>query len=47
MLDYGPGLKENDKNNIFKEVYSKLRGTGIGFYVAKDIVTSFDGDIIA
>ena len=46
-MDHGPGLNQNDKNNIFNEGFSKSGGTGLGLYVAKNIIKSFDGEVIA
>ena len=47
IMDHGPGLNQNDKNNIFNEGFSKSGGTGYGLYVAKNIIKSFDGEVIA
>ena len=47
ILDYGPGLNQKDKKHIFKEGFSKSNGNGIGLHIAKNIITSFDGEIIA
>ena len=47
ILDYGPGLNQKDKKHIFKEGFSKSNGNGIGLHIAKNIITSFDGELIA
>lgn len=47
IMDHGPGLNQNDKNNIFNEGFSKSGGNGLGLYVAKNIIKSFDGEVIA
>lgn len=51
VVDYGPGIDENDVEHIFDKYYScakKFRkvGTGLGLYLAKKIVLAHGGDVI-
>ena len=45
VRDRGPGINDKDKKNIFLKEYSKSNGNGIGLYIAKNIVVSYEGDL--
>lgn len=47
ISDRGPGILDEDKTNIFLKKYSKSSGNGIGLYIAKNIVTSYSGELFA
>ena len=47
ISDRGPGILDEDKKNIFLKKYSKSSGNGIGLYIAKNIVVSYNGELFA
>ena len=47
VMDRGPGINDKDKKVVFKKNYSKSGGTGIGLYIAKNILVSYGGNLYA
>ncbi|MDH5657376.1 MAG: HAMP domain-containing histidine kinase, partial [Spirochaetia bacterium] len=53
ISDNGPGIPEDELQNIFKPLYrlekksAPIRGTGMGLYIVKEIILSCDGLIQA
>ena len=53
VSDCGQGIPEDELHNIFKPLYrlekksSSIRGTGMGLYIVREIITSCDGSIRA
>lgn len=49
VIDEGPGISNEEKENIFKKYYrgsqSKIKGTGLGLYLTKKIVEAHNGTI--
>lgn len=52
MEDHGKGIPESEKDNIFKKFYRpgnedtrESKGTGLGLYLVKEIVTSHQGTV--
>jgi len=45
VLDRGPGISKSDKQNIFKQNFSKSGSTGIGLYKARLLLRELGGDI--
>ena len=46
IIDTGQGLNEKDINKVFDPFYtSKKEGTGLGLFVCKRIIESFNGTI--
>ena len=52
VADQGPGIPEDEKSKIFDRFYRigneqvrKTKGTGLGLYLCKKIVTDMNGDI--
>ena len=50
VIDYGKGIPEKDLNMIFKKYYSTAKkfrkiGTGLGLYLAQQIIKSHGGEI--
>lgn len=49
VIDEGPGISNEEKENIFEKYYrgsqGKIKGTGLGLYLTKKIVEAHDGTI--
>ena len=45
IYDYGIGIEKQALNNIFKKGFTTRRSTGLGLYIAKNIVEKFKGKI--
>lgn len=51
VVDSGPGISEEEQSKIFRKFYrvksavGKTIGTGLGLYISKLIIKSFDGEI--
>jgi signal transduction histidine kinase len=48
--DTGPGIEENNINNIFEPFYTtknRGQGTGLGLAICRDIVSKYNGTIDA
>ena len=49
VIDEGPGISNEEKENIFEKYYrgsqGKVKGTGLGLYLTKKIVEAHDGTI--
>ncbi|MBF0362881.1 MAG: GAF domain-containing protein [Oligoflexia bacterium] len=48
FFDNGPGISQEDLQNIFNPFFtSKDKGTGLGLYISREIIRSFNGQIYA
>jgi signal transduction histidine kinase len=50
VVDHGPGLSEGDLERVFEKFVrgrSTIRGTGLGLYLAREIMTAHHGRIVA
>ena len=49
VIDEGPGISNEEKENIFEKYYrgshGKIKGTGLGLYLTKKIVEAHNGII--
>ncbi|MDI3480428.1 MAG: hypothetical protein PWQ97_83 [Tepidanaerobacteraceae bacterium] len=46
IRDEGPGIKKEDKGNVFKPFFTtKENGTGLGLYISKRIISNYGGTI--